>query len=144
MMNEDTKKLLEECTVGCKMGIGSMNQVGGLVRDDGLKEVLDAYKVEHERVDREAEELLKRSGEKVKEPGMAATAFSWLTAEMKLMMQDDNHQIAKLMMDGCNMGIQSISENQNRYTDASREAKEVAERLVRTEESFMKDLKSFL
>ncbi|MGI6070586.1 MAG: hypothetical protein ACOYBE_09180 [Blautia sp.] len=144
MMNEDTKKLLEECTVGCKMGLSSMDQVEDLLQDGELKQVIDTYRVRHEEMDREASELLQRSGEEPKEPGMAATAFSWLTTEMKLMMKDDHHQIAKLMMDGCNMGIQSISENANRYTGASEEAKNVASRLVQTEESFMKDLTRFI
>ncbi len=38
----------------------------------------------------------------------------WITTEMRLMMKGDCHQVAKLMMNGCNMGgIQSIAKCQN-------------------------------
>ncbi len=60
------------------------------------------------------------------------------------MIEDDGHQIAKLMMDGCNMGIQSISEYQNKYKEASKEATELAKKLVKTEENFMQEMKQFL
>ena len=48
------------------------------------------------------------------------------------------------MMDGCNMGIQSVSEYLNQYPQASQESKSLAKKLVETEEMFMKELKKFL
>jgi len=47
-------------------------------------------------------------------------------------------------MDGCNMGIQGITEAQNRYKEASRESRSLAEKLVKLEEQFSKDLKVYL
>ena len=43
-----------------------------------------------------------------KRAGNDASAFSKMTTEMKLMMKDDSSQVAKLVMDGCNMGIQTL------------------------------------
>ena len=48
-----------------------------------------------------------------------ASVFSQLTADMKLMIKYDNHQFAKLMMNGCNIGIQSISKYVNEYNGTS-------------------------
>ena len=73
-----------------------------------------------------------------------ASVFSWITTEMKLMIKDDSRQIAKLMMDGCNMGIQSISEAVNENPEASGESKSAAKKLVKELEDFMKELKPFL
>ena len=75
---------------------------------------------------------------------MVATAFSWLSTETKLIMKNSDNQITKVLMDGCNMGIQSISEEMNKYPEASKEAKKLADKLVRLEEEFMQELKSFL
>ena len=75
---------------------------------------------------------------------MMASAFAWITEETKMMLKDDNNQIAKLMMDGSNMGIQSISEEVNKYPEASKEAKKLADKLIRLEEEFMQELKAFL
>lgn len=143
-MNEDTKKLLEECNSGCKMAINSMNQVGEYVQDDRLKKVFDNYKGKHGKMEEESAEMLKECGLPEKEPGAAASAFSWITTEMKMMMKDDNNQIAKLMMDGCNMGVKSITEDQHKYADASKEAMALSKKLVQADEDFMNDLKAFL
>ena len=59
-------------------------------------------------------------------------------------MKNSDNQIAKVLMDGCNMGIQSIGEYMNEYTGASEEAKKIAKKLVKLEENFMSDLKKFL
>ena len=59
------------------------------------------------------------SGETQKQPDLMVSAFSWLTTEVKMMVQDDSTQIAKILMNGCNMGIQSISECMNKCQKAS-------------------------
>ena len=61
-----------------------------------------------------------------------------------MMMHDDDHQIAKLMMDGCNMGIQSVSEYLNKYAGASKEAVAKAKELIKIEEDFMKEMKEYV
>lgn len=143
-MNEDTVKLLKECTSGCKMALESMKQVKGVTEDEKLLDILAGYKEKHDKLKEKAGDLLAEAGEKEKEPGAMATACSWFTTEMKLMMEHDSHQIAKLMMDGCNMGIQSISEHQNQFKEASKEAKDIAQSLVKIEEDFMEEMKQFL
>lgn len=143
-MQEDTKKLLEECTSGCKMAIHSMEQIKEYVKDDKQLELIESYKQKHQELEKEAATLLQEVGTPEKEPGVMAVAFSWFTTEMKLMMREDSGQIAKLMMDGCNMGIQSIGGFLNQYVGASSESQSLAKELVRTEEEFMKELKQFL
>lgn len=143
-MNEDTKKLLEECNSGCKMAIQNMDHVYESINVSNLKSVIDHYKSKHEEIEKTTANLLCRSGNEEKDPPTSATVFSWVNTEMKLMMKDDKHEIAKLMMDGCNMGIQSICKFQNQYSAASNEAKNIATELIQMEEDFMRDLKAFL
>lgn len=143
-MEESTKKLLEECSLGCKMAASSMEQVSKYITGDRLGDVIADYKEKHEQLGKKADHILQHVGEEPKEPGMAVSAYSWLTTEMKMKLNDDDAEISKIMMNGCNMGIQSISGFLNQYEDASQESKELARELVQTEESFMKDLKQFL
>ena len=63
---------------------------------------------------------------------------------MKLMLHDDSSQIAKLLMDGCNMGIQSIGKFLNEYEEASSESRSLAKKLLHMDEQLMKELKPFL
>ncbi len=143
-MNEHTLKLLEECNSGCKMAISSMDHALEYTKDDNLKKLLHLYKEKHERLKIETENLLKEAGQPGKEPGMMASAFAWFTEETKLMMDDDNNQIAKLMMNGANMGIQSITEYRNKYHQADEASQSIAKKLVRVEEEFLQELKRFL
>ena len=83
-------------------------------------------------------------GEKGKKPGAAAETFAWLTTEMKMLIRDDSSQIAKIMTNGCNMGIQSIMEVLNENPEADRESKNIAGDLVKAEEHFADELKAFL
>ena len=140
----DTQQLVQECNSGCKMAIYSMKQVIEYVGDEKLKKLIEKYKYSHENLEEESSELLKQMGKAEKEPGMMATAFSWLSTETKLIMKNSDNQITKVLMDGCNMGIQSISEEMNKYPEASKEAKKLSDKLIRLEEEFMQELKSFL
>lgn len=144
-MDEKTIKLLEECSKGCKMGLDSIGQIRDFItEDEDLKKVIDRYDEKYRTLDEETRQLLSQAGEPDKEPGMMAVAFSWMTTEMKLMLKGDRRQVAKLMMDGCNMGIQSISEALNENREASEQAKTNARKLVKALEEFMKDMKAFL
>lgn len=144
-MDEKTIKLLEECSKGCKMGLDSIGQIRDFItEDEDLKKVIDRYDEKYRTLDEETRQLLSQAGEPDKEPGMMAVAFSWMTTEMKLMLKGDRRQVAKLMMDGCNMGIQSISGALNENREASEQAKTNARKLVKALEEFMKDMKAFL
>ena len=90
------------------------------------------------------DKALSAYGKEGKEPPMMAEVGSWMKIEMKMLMHADDHQIAKLMMDGCNMGIQSVSEYVNKYHDASGESVAIAKRLIKIEEDFMKEMKEFV
>lgn len=143
-MEEQTKRLLKECNRGCKMAVDSMDQISAYVEDENLGRVIDNYKTEHEKLEGESAKLLGQYGEQEQEPGAMASTFSWATTEMKMLVKDDSNQIAKIMMNGCNMGIQSISEAMSQNQEASEESQMVAKNLVRMEEDFMGELKSFL
>lgn len=143
-MSENTIKLLKECDAGCKMAMDSIAQVEKYAEKEALKKLLDQYQKKHEKLKEEITEQLQKFQKEEQKPDKLASAFAWITTEMKLLMKDNSHQIAKIMMDGCNMGIQSVSEYLNQYPQASQEAKSLAKKLVETEEMFMKELKKFL
>lgn len=143
-MGEQTRKLLEECGKGCKMAIGSIDQIQEHVKDRKLKELISGYRKKHRDLEEESTALLAKEGEGAPPAGLAASAMSWIATNVKLMMDESGSQIAKLLMDGCNMGVQGIAEALNKYREASRESRSLAERLVKVEEQFAKNLKAYL
>lgn len=143
-MDESTAKLLQECHLGCHMAIGSMEQILGLVYNRELKETIRNYEKEHRAIYQKTGELLKKDGRTGKKPGNIASAMAWFTTEMKMMADGSSHQAASIMTDGCNMGIKSISEYRNQYQDASAQSLKLADQIIASEESFMKDLRKFM
>ena len=136
--------MLKECNAGCKMAINSMEQLESKLEDGQLKSIVDEYKDKYVQIKSRTRHMLKQAGEEEKEPKKMASAMSWITTEMMMTFNGDNHQAAKLMMDGCNMGIQSVCEYENKYESASKEAKDTAHELVKIEKDFMEKIERFL
>ncbi|MDD3747038.1 MAG: hypothetical protein PHD70_11280 [Anaerostipes sp.] len=141
---DDTIELLKECSSGCKMAINSMDEMIDDMPSGNLMEGIKKSKQEHQKIESKIARILAKDGFCEEEPGAIASAFSWMTSKMKLMIHDDENQVAKLMMDGCNMGIQSITEKMHEYKNASKESQDIAKDLVKHEEDFQEELKKYL
>ena len=143
-MEKQTRELLQECSSGCKMAIKSINQIIEYTREESLELILERYRNEHQNLQEDIIRLLAEDGITPDEPGTMAAAMAWVNIEMKMLMEADSHQIAKVMMDGCNMGIQSVSEYKNKYTEASGQSISIAEKLINIEERFMEELRAYM
>ncbi len=143
-MDKQTVTLLKECNAGCKMAVGSIDRIKEFLMNAELEQTLTAYKEQHKKLEEESSKLLAELGECGQQPDKIASAFSWITTEVKLLVKDDSTQIAKILMNGCNMGIQSISECMNKCPDASHDSVSLAKKLVKCEEKLMEDMKKYL
>ena len=114
-MDEQTIKLLEECCSGCRMAVESFEQIKEYVKDTDLKKLISDYTEKHRSLEKEAASLLKESGNEEQSAGFMASALSRLTTEIKLTFNSDNSQVAKLLIDGCTMGIKTLGEKANQY-----------------------------
>ena len=47
MMDAQTRGLLQECSLGCKMAINSFDQMRDYVKNEELKELMNAYDKKH-------------------------------------------------------------------------------------------------
>lgn len=97
-MDKQTVTLLKECNAGCKMAINSMDRLKDFLMNAELEQTLTTCKEQHKKLEEESSKLLKEMGECEQQPDKIASAFSWITTEMKLMIKDDSAQIAKLLM----------------------------------------------
>ncbi len=143
-MDEQTRKLFEECSSGCRMAVESFEQIKEYTKDTEFKKLINDYTEKHRNLEDEAAALLKDSGNEAKSPGIMASTFSWFTTEMKLTFNSGNTQIAKLLMDGCTMGIKTLGEKAHQYDKADKKAADLAQKIIRTEEELMKKLKDYL
>lgn len=143
-MNDDTIKLLRECNAGCKSATNSMEQVMSYIKDTKLKDLITSYNEKHIRIGDNCHTLLNSVGEDEKDPAAMAKVMSWFSTEMKLMINDDDAKIAEIMIDGCNMGIKSLSRYLHQYKGADSESIHLTEKLIKIEQDFMKELLVYL
>ncbi len=144
MVEQDTIKLLRECDAGVKMGISSIDDVLGYVDKSKLKDYLVRCKDEHDKLDREIQELLDKYEDEGKEPAPIAKGMSWMKTNIKLAIDESDATIADLMTDGCNMGVKSLNKYLNKYEAADEVSKDICKRLINLEERLAIDIRQFL
>lgn len=126
------------------MGIDSIEDVVEKAEASGLKKHLENCKRDHETLDCEIQDLLKRYDDEGKEPSAVSKGMSWVKTNAKLMMDESDATIADLMTDGCNMGVKSLSKYLNKYKAADEQSKDIAKRLINLEERLAIDIRPYL
>ena len=144
MIEQDTIKLLRECDSGIKIGISSIGDVTDYVSDAHLKELLSHSSDEHEKLKAQLQSLLDEYGDEGKEPAAVAKSMSWLKTSVRLTFNGSDSTVADLMVDGCNMGVKSLSRYLNKYKAADERSKDMAKRIISVEEQLSKGMRAFL
>lgn len=140
----DDIELLKECDSGVKMGIDGIKGVIDKAFNEGLRNMLENYEEEHVRILDTIRGKLGEAGMYVKEPHPIAKFNLKVTTDIKMAVNDSDEKIANIMMDGCNMGIKSVSMYMNQYAGASKETMDIANSIVTLEQNFMNDLRQYL
>lgn len=144
MVEQDTIKLLRECDAGVKMGVTSIHDVYKYVSSHKLRAILNECKDEHDKLDKELQELLGKYHDEGKDPNPIAKGMSWMKTTVKLGVDNSDNTIADLMTDGCNMGVKSLSRYLNQYAAADEVSKYICKRLIALEEKLAVQMRDFL
>ena len=144
MENSDTTKLLRECDSGSKMAVNGIDEVLEHVSDSELKKLLVETKKHHEKLGNDLHEMLNEKGSEEKDPPVIAKGMSWMKTNVKIGMDSSDNTIAELIVDGCDMGIKSLYRYLNQYKGADKEARNIAERLIASEEYLEAKMRSYL
>ncbi len=143
-MNENSINLLKECNSGCKNATDSMEQIIPYIKDNCLKKLVEDYDKKHIELGDECHNMLNAAGEDEKDPSKVTKAMAWFGTEIKLAVDDSNSRIAEMLVDGCNMGIKSLSKYYNKYKQAETKVRDMVFELINIEQDFMNELLAFL
>ncbi len=144
MIESDTIKLLRECDAGVKMGVKSIDDVLDRVKNADFRQLLNTCKDEHDKLDKELQQLLGQYEDEGKDPNFIAERMAKIKTEMKLQMNETDHAIADLITDGCNMGVKSLNKYLNQYAAADEKSKDITKRLINLEGQLALDIRKFL
>ena len=144
MINSDTIDLLQQCNLGIKMGVTTIDDVLDKVDSVDFRSILNSSKEEHQRLGSETHEMLNNYQDEAKEPSPMAKTMSWMKSNIMISMKDSDNTIADLITDGCNMGVKTLNKYLNQYTAAEERAKDVAKKLINMEEKLAVDIRQYL
>ena len=144
MKEEHTIKLLKECDSGAKMGVDSFDLVLKYIKNEELRKIKNETRLDHLDTLKKIKEQLNIYSSEGKDPNMIISEMSKIKMTIELSFNDSDSKIAKMMMDGCNMGIKALSEFKNKYNDADEKVIEICQRLISKEENLSKNLRRFL
>ncbi len=142
----DTVGLLQSCHRGTITAVNTLEHVMEYVQSRDMQQRLKTTLKRHQELGTEVGRALHEQHVEAADPNAMARMGVWMTTEMR-MMTDAEHRdqkIAHLIINGCNTGIQALSGDVNRYSNASGESRALASSLVREEERLMEELRTFL
>lgn len=143
-MANDTVELLKECNSGIKMGVNTIDEVLSKVSSPCFKQLLSECKEKHQQLGSETHKLLNRYNESGKEPNPMAKGMSWCKTNIMISMDKNDHTIADLITDGCNMGVKSLHRYLNKYNSAEECATDIARKLIKLENDLTVDIQQYL
>lgn len=126
------------------MGIVGINDVFDKVKKEEFRDFLCEQKEEYKKILKKAEELFTSFGMKEKDLGTLVKVNSKVMSEMKLMANNSDEMIAKMMMEGTNKGIIKLNKAINENVDVDEEVKKVGLQLLEIMEHNYEHLKIYL
>lgn len=144
MQENESMILMKKSQAGARTAINSIKEVLDDVESAALRDELVNYLNKHEYIDNEIEACLEKQGEQGKDPSKMARLMSWMKINVRLLESPKDKTVAKLMLEGCNMGISQLSEYLNTFKNADARAREITERLLTTEEEMGMMLRKYL
>ena len=144
MSTKESVAILRECDAGVKMALASLDDVWEYVQHAERRAILTTTRAPHQSVGREIQQLLEEYGGKEKDPSGVARKMSAVMTKTKLGLDKSDAACARVLQEGCDMGIQSLHRYLNRYRGAEVPARALCRTLVAIEEQLSRDLRTFL
>lgn len=127
-----------------EMGIVGIDDVIDKASKEDFRNILNEQREDYNEILQDAIRLYTAYGMEEKELNALVKMNSKVMSEMKLMTNNSDETIAKMMMEGTNKGIIKINKTMNENPDADEEAIKLAKKLLKIMEHNIEDLKIYL
>ena len=144
--NMATKKLLDELYKNVKMGADSIIDLMPKVGDENMKSELTSELEKYDSFAKEIKNMLLDMGEEAKDESILAKLGTKMSVTMNTLMDSTTSHIAEMMIQGGTMGVTDATKSLREYenTSCSKEALDLAKRIIKYEEDTIERLKEFL
>lgn len=127
-----------------QMGVETIEQLTGIVKDEEFKQQLQSQLDEYKEINKAVKSLLNRNGYDEKGLGTLEKLRTYIMINMQTLTDRSNTHIAEMMIIGSNMGVINAVKNIKKYKEAEADIVSLMERLLRFEENNIQKLKEFL
>ena len=127
-----------------EMGIVGINDVIDKAKKEEFRDFLSSQRKEYENTIKEATKLFASFGLEEKELNNLVKINSKIMSEMKLLKDNSDNMIAKMLMEGTNKGIIKINKAQNENDNIDEEVLKLAQKLLNIMENNLDQLKIYL
>ncbi|NLC45389.1 MAG: hypothetical protein GX783_14050 [Clostridiales bacterium] len=127
-----------------QMGVETLNQLIGIVKDDSFRKHLESQYDEYKSIHDASRSLLNENELDEKGLGALEKIRTYLMINMQTLTDKTSSHIAEMLIIGSNMGVINAVKNLKKYSNAESDIANLMERLLRFEENNIQQLKEFL
>lgn len=144
---EDDKEFLLYLYQVCEMGVTSTKHLLDIInhKDNKIKSLLTEELNEYEEYFVEVKKLIDKYGITPKTSSMMSKIGSSIGMNIEMMNDNSDARIADMLIQGYTMGVLEITKKLKQYKDSiSKEEKSIAEKINKTQNKNIKELKKYL
>ena len=136
--------LLSHVYQTAEMGQDGITSVLRYSLDPSLRQALERQKREYRELQASAGDMLRSRGVQPDGVGAAAKLSSELMSAMKTMVDHSSTKIAEMMIQGSTMGVTKSLRTLRDCRPEDPEVKDLADKLLKTEQANIEEMKTFL
>jgi hypothetical protein len=142
-MDKNTE-LLNYVYQNSQMGVETIGRLKDMIKDKEFGECLKSQAKEYYSINRMAKEKLRENGREEKGISTAAKASAYMSIGLKTLRDKSPSHLSEMMIQGSTMGIIEAVKNKKKYNDADKDILKLNNKLLKTEEDNLEQLKKFL
>ena len=139
-----SEEILAEIYRNCQLALESISDILPEIEDEGIKAEILRQHEEYEKICGRAACLARDKALELKEPNPMKKAMMWGSIKMNTLTDNSRAHIAEMMIQGNTMGMTQSLRNLNDYPGKDERVRDLASKLLRTEEANIEQMKKFL
>lgn len=137
-------ELLNDVCRSAEMGRDSIMHVIKLTDDPQFRRSLETQLSEYQKVYDSADTMLQERGRRPEEAPAMSKMMSYVMSSMKTLNDNSPSCIAEMMIQGSTMGVTKMTKRINEYQGHDERVRDVANKLLHTEQVNIEEMKKFL
>lgn len=127
-----------------QMGISAIELLTGKIENASFSNQLNTQLKEYKSIHQTAADKLRSLGNEEKDLPKLAELGATMSITAKTLTNHSPSHISEMMMQGSMMGIIDVTKNIKKYSNASQDVKDLADKLLKTEQQNIENLKQYL